>query len=328
MAFDVPQAVASLEQAHAADRLAHAYLVTGGSRENRAEFVLGVVENLIGRRAESLQEAECEQVSVLRPEAASRLIKVEHVREIERRFHHSSGGSIRFGVFVDADRLNDQAANAFLKTLEEPPAGVVLLLLTGQPEALLPTILSRCIQIRLTAPPPPGSGDPEAEKLRAAVARHFLSQETLSTSMALAGSFSALLKAEKQRGEKESEAQYKEEVKKYRNTSEGDWLKKRESHHKARVAASYLVKRDEYLGVLVAWLGDVLRQVSGCTALSYPQESEVTARVAQQLGEDEIVRRLEVLSELAAQFHTNVSEALAIEVAFLKAFRPPAHAGA
>ena len=48
----------------------------------------------------------------------------------------------------DADLVNPQAANAFLKTLEEPPAGAVLMLLSDRPESLLPTIRSRCQTVR------------------------------------------------------------------------------------------------------------------------------------------------------------------------------------
>ncbi|MGF1450951.1 MAG: DNA polymerase III subunit gamma/tau, partial [Opitutales bacterium] len=49
----------------------------------------------------------------------------------------------------EADRMNSQTANAFLKTLEEPPRGTTLLLLTERPYALLPTIRSRCMNVRL-----------------------------------------------------------------------------------------------------------------------------------------------------------------------------------
>ena len=54
-------------------------------------------------------------------------------------------------IISDADRLQPQAANAFLKTLEEPPKDSLLLLLSALPEALPDTILSRCIAIPLTS---------------------------------------------------------------------------------------------------------------------------------------------------------------------------------
>ena len=57
-------------------------------------------------------------------------------------------------VLERADTMNDEAANALLKTLEEPPDYVVLLLLTDRPTQVLPTIASRCQPVRFDAPPP------------------------------------------------------------------------------------------------------------------------------------------------------------------------------
>ncbi|MDX6689358.1 MAG: polymerase subunit delta [Solirubrobacteraceae bacterium] len=60
----------------------------------------------------------------------------------------------RVFVIEDADELNDQAANRMLKTLEEPPAFAHLILLTSRPGEVLPTIASRCQQVRFDAPTP------------------------------------------------------------------------------------------------------------------------------------------------------------------------------
>ena len=54
----------------------------------------------------------------------------------------------RVAVINDADRMTTEAANALLKTLEEPPADALILLITTSPESLLPTIRSRCQQVR------------------------------------------------------------------------------------------------------------------------------------------------------------------------------------
>ena len=50
---------------------------------------------------------------------------------------------------MDAERMNDEAANAFLKTLEEPPGQCLLILSTSQPDQLLQTIISRCVRVNL-----------------------------------------------------------------------------------------------------------------------------------------------------------------------------------
>ncbi len=57
-------------------------------------------------------------------------------------------GRCRVVIVNEADRLTEDAANALLKSLEEPPAGTVFILVTARPEVLLPTIRSRCSQLR------------------------------------------------------------------------------------------------------------------------------------------------------------------------------------
>jgi DNA polymerase-3 subunit delta' len=58
-------------------------------------------------------------------------------------------GGARVAIVASADRMTEDAQSAFLKTLEEPPAGTVLLLTAADEERLLPTIRSRCVRIRL-----------------------------------------------------------------------------------------------------------------------------------------------------------------------------------
>ena len=68
--------------------------------------------------------------------------------------HTPFEAALRVFVLERADTMNDEAANALLKTLEEPPDYVVLLLLTDRPTQVLPTIASRCQPVRFDAPPP------------------------------------------------------------------------------------------------------------------------------------------------------------------------------
>jgi len=78
-------------------------------------------------------------------------IRVNEVRKLKGFFALSSTDNGRRVVIVDAaDEMNTAAANAVLKLLEEPPAGAVLLLVSHQPNRLLPTIRSRCRELRLS----------------------------------------------------------------------------------------------------------------------------------------------------------------------------------
>ena len=73
------------------------------------------------------------------------VITVDTVRELRKFFNLSAGGNGRRIVIVDSvDDMNNNAANALLKVLEEPPENAVFLLVTHQPRSILPTIRSRC----------------------------------------------------------------------------------------------------------------------------------------------------------------------------------------
>ncbi|MBU2935227.1 MULTISPECIES: DNA polymerase III subunit delta' [Pacificibacter] len=77
-------------------------------------------------------------------------ISVEEVRKLGAFFHMSATDGGRRVVIVDsADDMNVSSANALLKMLEEPPKDAVLLLVSHQPSRLLPTIRSRCRELRL-----------------------------------------------------------------------------------------------------------------------------------------------------------------------------------
>jgi DNA polymerase-3 subunit delta' len=93
-------------------------------------------------------------VSWVRPQEESRQIRIEQVRELSAELALTShGGGYKVGIIAPADALNRFAANALLKTLEEPPARTLLILVATEPSRLPPTVLSRCQRIRLRAPP-------------------------------------------------------------------------------------------------------------------------------------------------------------------------------
>jgi DNA polymerase III subunit delta' len=76
-------------------------------------------------------------------------IKIEAVRDItDRASYRPFEGRRRVFIVDDADALMGPAQNALLKTLEEPPAGSVFILVTSRPDVLLPTVRSRCPRVR------------------------------------------------------------------------------------------------------------------------------------------------------------------------------------
>lgn len=81
--------------------------------------------------------------------AYKRLILVDAIRDLERNANFRPyEAPARFFIIDNADKMNDEASNALLKTLEEPPPTTHIFLITSRPDSLLPTIRSRCQTLR------------------------------------------------------------------------------------------------------------------------------------------------------------------------------------
>ena len=92
-------------------------------------------------------------VTIIPPDPPQMLVKVDQVRYIIREIYYKPvEGRHRLYIFSEADFMKE-AANSLLKILEEPPDFATIFLLTDNPSALLPTIRSRCMQLRLSALP-------------------------------------------------------------------------------------------------------------------------------------------------------------------------------
>ena len=148
-------------------RLGHAYLFVGedlGRLEASATHLaqtLNCLEpaawGLGGLAAEpcrtcrsclQIEQQRHPDVAWVRPENKIRAISVAQIREVIRSLSlRPSEARRKVAILAGADRLNNQAANAFLKTLEEPPSGSVIILLSTDPDRLLETILSRCLRL-------------------------------------------------------------------------------------------------------------------------------------------------------------------------------------
>jgi len=149
-------AVAILRNALLNGRLAHAYLFLGpeGVGKRLTALTLAKAMNCKNppRAADSCERCpSCMKINsfnhadVILLEPAGEVIKIDQIRDMQRRFRYKPlEGGRRACIIDSADGLNDAAANALLKTLEEPPDETHLFLITSRPHQLLPTILSRC----------------------------------------------------------------------------------------------------------------------------------------------------------------------------------------
>lgn len=145
---------ALIDRAMADNRLAHALLIHGQNIRQIEAFAHRLAARLLNVQAtpETLEEKlfRHPDLFTLRPSKKSRIITVDDTREAIRKIQHSpQAGERKVAVIFEVDRFNTSAANAFLKTLEEPPLNTTILLLTTRPHSLLATIRSRCQLFRL-----------------------------------------------------------------------------------------------------------------------------------------------------------------------------------
>lgn len=324
MSFSADKAYELIALSREQDRLAHAYLITGpvgAGKSALAERIIRLVNRQPGELT-GLDSLRGPHVTLVRPESRSRTISIDAIRAAEHTLHLSAErGVTKFAVIVDCDRMGTQAENAFLKTLEEPPRGSLLLLITSQPEQMLDTILSRCIRVDLMGPPGGMPLSDPARVLLDALADHFRGGVSgVSGALGLMGIFSSVLKDGKAAITQRHEEAQKAEAEHYRKVTEGDWLKKREDYYKGLIESEYLQFRGQLMEYLVAWFGDALRQQAGGQRLDLPDYAEHTAAVAGKVPGEELDRRIEVFEKLRSHFATNVQEVLAMEVAFIRAF--------
>lgn len=335
MAVTAERAFELLEGAHSRGRLAHAFLISGPSGSGKADLaarIVGMVNppkdagaDLFGDtpvpEVEDLDALQGEFVRIVRPRSRSRRILIDEVRELERSMHLAAPTGVwKIGVILDMDRMFEESANAFLKTLEEPPPDCLLLLLTAHPDLLLPTIRSRCVEIVLQGGQSQEVLEAEERGQFAQLLARGAEKPSPKNALLLKAGFESLLTGRKVAIESANQAALKEETDTYKQATEGDWLATREKFYEAMSASEYLAVRSALVEWLIAWVGDAVRQKVGVTSLGFPDYAQETASFAKSQDLHALLRRIDALQELRDLLNTNVPESLAIEVSFLKAF--------
>jgi DNA polymerase-3 subunit delta' len=337
MAVTAARALELMDGAHQRERLAHAFLISGPAGSGKRELAARVIEmvnppaeeggsDLFGEPEEGpappdLDALQGEFVRIVRPRSKSRRILIGEIRELERSMYLAAPRGVwKVGVIVDADRMFDQPANAFLKTLEEPPPGCLLLLLTAHAEILLPTIRSRCVHIVLQPTERYEVLEEDERKAFASILAQGAQKPSAHSALLLKASFESLLAARKTAIESANRAALKEEADTYKQATEGDWLDEREKFYAAMSASEYLAVRSALVDWLISWLGDAIRQKVGVSELGFAEYAAETAKFAESQDLNALLKRIDTLQEMRDLLNTNVPEGLAIEVSFLKAF--------
>ncbi|MGA3267848.1 MAG: DNA polymerase III subunit [Verrucomicrobiota bacterium] len=342
------QGVPLLQRSLARGRLGHAYLFAGHQLEELEALARTLAKTLncqkpvrtagvatdccdacaVCRKIDSDSHAD---VHWARPESKSRVVTVEQIRDLMREMQlKPTEAGYKIAIIVAADRLNVQAANAFLKTLEEPPDKSILILLSIAPERILETIQSRCLRLNFSGDAVPPMDAAQTEWLARFGALAAGEQKTLLGRYRLLDGL--LQKLGEIRARVEETLTARSPLERY-DEAEKDLRERWEHELAAAIEAEYRRQRADVLLLVQWWLRDVWLSTihqptdleSGAakgkpangSLLTFPQIAGAEA-VARRITPRQALENLQVLEQTQRLLHTNVQEALALEVGLLK----------
>jgi DNA polymerase-3 subunit delta' len=328
------QGVQLLQRSLARGRLGHAYLFTGHQLDELETLARTLAKTLnclnpvtTGGIAtdccdqclncRKIEDGNHADVHWARPESKSRVITIDQTRDLMQQIQlKPTEAGYKIAVIVGADRLNPAAANAFLKTLEEPPQKSILILLSTEPSRILETILSRCLRLNFSAETARALSAEQAEWLQQFSSAAAAPQKSLFGRYCLLDSLLQHLNTLRDRTGETLAAH--SPLEKYDDAEKG-LREKWEAELAAAVEAEYRRQRAEVLLLLQWWLRDVWLHTlaAGQELLHLPQITGAET-VARRITPRQAQENLAVLEQTQRLLHGNVQEALALEVGLLK----------
>jgi DNA polymerase-3 subunit delta' len=329
--------VGLLQKSLANGRLGHAYLFSGGDLGSMEELARNLAKTLNctnpPARAENGQALDCcdqclncrriqngnhPDVQWCRPESKTRVITIDQIRDLIQIISlKPTEADYKVAIMLGADRMNVQAANAFLKTLEEPPPKSVIILVTTSVEQVLETILSRCLRLHFASEPGATLSPEEVGWLEALANTVVEPKKSLLGRYRLLSQITTRLATLKEEISKELEAA--SPLTRYPD-AEKDTREKWEDELNAAVEAEYRRKRGDLLLILQWWMRDIWLSTMkmGKEMIAVPQVVTLTEKLASRLATEEASENLRTLERLQRLLRTNVQETLALEIGLLK----------
>ena len=336
------QGVQLLQRSLARGRLGHAYLFTGHQLEELETLARTLAKTLNCLNpvktngvatdccddclnCKKIESGNHADVFWVRPESTLRQIKIDQITRrkdsparVVNEFVSLTPTESEYKIcsLVAVDRLTEEAANAFLKNLEEPPRRSVLILLSTNPSRVLETILSRCLRLNFS------SGVPVPPSADLSYWLQQFSSAAATEQKSLFGRYrllDALLpKLHAIRTEVEETLTALSPLEKYADVEE-NLRKKWQKELDASIEAEYRYRRTEVLLLLQWWLRDVWfwTLAAGEELLHLPQIVGAD-EVAKRINPRQAQENLSVIEQTQRLLHSNVQEALALEVGLLK----------
>lgn len=297
----------------------HALLIVGDEASGANELCHRLVTMINpDTKGESLDAVRDEYCRIVRPRSKSRRILIEDIRSIEPFLRQKAAlNRWKIAIFLDTERMNEEAANAFLKTLEEPPSHSLIILVTSKPEQLLQTILSRCVTVQLYSPNEQLRLTPLQETL---LPQWAMACEHIGSDMAALGFRSAFLNTLAERKAEITKAitqSLKEEAKAASQGTDTNIESQNKDLNAALIETEYLAERDTAIDLLVLWFGQAALIASG-KEVAQPLHEGV-AKMAHTMKVDEIIRRMSAVENMKNDLRFNVHEGLCVDMRMLEA---------
>lgn len=309
-----------LQNAISTGKISHAYIIEG-ERFAGKEFIAQVFAMAL--QCEEKGTEPCQECRSCRQALSGNqpdIIRIVHekpgaisVDDIREQLNGSVAikpysSPYKIYIINDAEKMTTQAQNALLKTLEEPPAYVVILLLTSNAEALLPTILSRCVTLHMKPVPD------------ALVKSFLMSQMQIpdyKAEVCAAFARGNIGKAKHLAASEDFEQIEEEALSLLKYIREMDV---NEMAAAIKKISDYQMDMGDYLDILAVWYRDVLlfKATKDANHLIFREEFQNIKRVAARTSYEGIESVIKALGRAKKRLEANVNFELTMELLFLE----------
>ena len=311
--------IEKLKNALRSGRIANAYIFSGPKDIGKEFVAMNFAKALNCLSSDRSSEDSCDKciscrkiddgnhadVMVIRPEGTR--LKINQMRSLQRQgSYRAMEGNYKVYIITEAEKMTAEAANSMLRTLEEPPGAMVLILLTSIYSALLPTIRSRCQSLKFSLVP--------LALLRDTLMERFglLESKAKWAAIRSQGKVGRALKLAKEDKEKDDDI----------FASFPDLSRKRGSLLDIFKKAESLGKAQDSLDALLCWYRDLLLVKQGCSKelLIHSDKESDLEKIARLYTDVQIEKLIRTTLKTQSLIQRNVNPALALEVMMICSF--------
>lgn len=312
------QVISYLQRVHDTGNATHAYLIAGGDESLGADLALRFAVGLIAQGDAQAQDEVLRRVHpdlhVYTPGGTDGYL-VEQIRELTRDAELAPiRAASKVYIVQDAHRLAGAPANAFLKTLEEPPRDVTCILVANSESAVLETLRSRCEVLVLNAISGVRAGNTQVFDMLYALARN-------CDNRTLLGNSKRFVELAREQAAKMSDDDLDVEayIEKYDDYLSQGAKKQIELAGKREATAHERAALFDFCALVRAWLRDCLvTREGGSELLAYPECADQTSQIARSASIPGLLTALDAAKGAIARISYNVTPQLAIDAMFLE----------